>query len=749
MCRLAALAIVAAAICAAAVPTVARAWVPGPLGQIAYASDESQPGDSGGYHIWVINPDGSGRQELTHGDDDYPSWSPNGSLIAFTRNEPGIGWRIWVMSNTGADQRPLTPPGTPGTDGDRGNVMPRFSPDGTRIAFVSRVFDPCCNQQVWVMDADGAHLHQITDLPETGIWALSWSPDSSHLLFWATDIIHPVSNLNAPDHIYEMTSEGGAIHQIAFDPRPLLFTDFEGLQVGGLDWAPTGIAVAVPFDGIHIASSVSDGSPPTPVTAGSGLLVGPTWSPDSPRIPKLAFSWSPSQRDLEGGGDDPYELYRTNPFEQITFDSTDHVNASWGPARTVFPVHIRSTLSMVSAFEQGSTVVRVVLGCGSSAGRSGCLDRLIASSSSGARSSGTYKGRAGRARVVVLHLSKRLRGSLGVGKKLLLTLRATVRGKITVVRQRAPVFALASIGGSCPVSRVQLGSSVTVSGVLHASQAGAHAAAAGARTRVGMVAALNSGLTLRATGKTDRRGRFTLTFTPTEPGSWTFQVTWNGDRTHASAQGAECGVLVSPPPPPPPPVPTALTVSCQPGTADVPADVTGSLTPSVSAAPIRLTYQREGAPGDTITDTVSTAADGSFADRPTPDAAGTWDAVATYAGDSTHQAATSPTCQFTVALQQTALILTCPGKSALGQPLGVSGGITPAVLGASITLTYTHQTQGPLLTFTSTITTDSAGNFSDASVTPTDPGEWDVSADFAGDAARSASSSQPCAIQVS
>jgi WD40-like Beta Propeller Repeat len=742
-------AVVASCAYALGVPTLARAWVPGPVGKIAYDSDESQPGDSLGFHIWVINPDGSGRQELTHGNDGYPSWSPDGRQIAFARGEAGIGWRIWVMSNTGADQRPLTPPGTPGTDDERGNVMPQFSPDGTRIAFVSRVVDPCCNQQVWVMDADGTHLHQITDLPETAIWALSWSPDSSHLLFWANDIVHPASNFTAPFHIYEMTSEGGAIHQIAFDPRPLLFTDFEGLQVGGLDWAPTGIAVAVPFDGIHVASSVSDGSPPNRVTAGSGTLSGPTWSPDSARIPKLAFSWSPSQRDLEGGGDDPFELYRTNPFEQITFDGFDHGDASWGPARTVFPLHLGSTLSIVSAFQRGSSVVRVLLGCGSSAGRRGCLDRLIASSSSGALSSGTYKGRAGDSRVVVLHLSKRLRRSLGVGQKLLLTLRATVRGKVTVVRQRAPVFAPASIGGSCPVSRVQLGSSVTVAGALHVAQPGAHAAAAGAPMRVGMVAALNSGLTLTVSGKTDRRGRVALTFTPTEPGSWTFQVTWNGDPTHASTHGVQCDVLVSPIPPPPPPAPTVLAVTCQAGNTGTPVPIGGTLTPAVLGAQVTLTYQRVGAPTDTIVDAVSVAADGSFADQPVPDAAGTWDAVASYAGDTNHLPSTSSTCQFAVATQPTVLTLSCPAGSSLGKVLGVTGSLTPAVLGTSITLTYTHQTQGPLQTFTSTVTTDAAGNFSDASITATGAGVWDVTASFAGDATRSPASSSPCAIQVS
>jgi hypothetical protein len=127
------------------------------------------------------------------------------------------------------------------------------------------------------MDSDGGHLHQTTDLPISAIYALTWSPDSSQLPFWGTDIFHPTAGSvdgvavpTAPCPIYEMTSDGGAIHQIAYDPRPPLF-GWEGDQVGGLDWATVGLAVAVPVDGIHIASGVSDGSPPTPVTSGGGI----------------------------------------------------------------------------------------------------------------------------------------------------------------------------------------------------------------------------------------------------------------------------------------------------------------------------------------------------------------------------------------------------------------------------------------------------------------------------------------------
>jgi TolB protein len=75
----------------------------------------------GGNHICLINPDSSGLQQLTSvGNNEEPTWSPDGRHIAFTSTRTGQR-EVFVMHADGSEQRRLTNNG-------RENYLPDWSP---------------------------------------------------------------------------------------------------------------------------------------------------------------------------------------------------------------------------------------------------------------------------------------------------------------------------------------------------------------------------------------------------------------------------------------------------------------------------------------------------------------------------------------------------------------------------------------------------------------------------------------------
>jgi Tol biopolymer transport system component len=113
-------------------------------------------------HIYIVNVDGSNLTQLTEGSTlDYePRWSPDGTRIAFWSQpigEAAAQPNVYVMDEDGAGKVRLT-------TGSCGGYRPVWSPDGTRIAFSIGRDDPL-GSDIFVMDADGLNVVQLTDEP--------------------------------------------------------------------------------------------------------------------------------------------------------------------------------------------------------------------------------------------------------------------------------------------------------------------------------------------------------------------------------------------------------------------------------------------------------------------------------------------------------------------------------------------------------------------------------------------------------
>lgn len=136
-----------------------------PDGQRVYFSSR----ESGTFEIYSIGIDGSGLQRLTNGIGALyaPEVSPDGSKVIFTNNGNGL----WIMNPDGSDPRALT---------FKDDIDPTWSPDGSMIAFASNRQG---QRQLFVANANGKKVEKVTDLTQMG-GRSSWSPDGTKLAFY-------------------------------------------------------------------------------------------------------------------------------------------------------------------------------------------------------------------------------------------------------------------------------------------------------------------------------------------------------------------------------------------------------------------------------------------------------------------------------------------------------------------------------------------------------------------------------------
>ncbi|HEX2121845.1 MAG TPA: hypothetical protein VHL59_09405, partial [Thermoanaerobaculia bacterium] len=128
--------------------------------------------DIGG-DIWLLDPE-SGKETRLIEDAYYPSWSPDGSRIAFDASWSGPR-RIWIADPRGRNAQQLT------TDDSEAiaHVRPRWSPDGTKIVFQNiegtksdvRVVDLRSRELKWVTNDFVLDVHPV------------WSSDGASIFF--------------------------------------------------------------------------------------------------------------------------------------------------------------------------------------------------------------------------------------------------------------------------------------------------------------------------------------------------------------------------------------------------------------------------------------------------------------------------------------------------------------------------------------------------------------------------------------
>jgi len=127
--------------------------------------------------LWRSKVDGSERLQLTFPPLRVllPRWSPDGRRIAFNATRPDLPWNIYVIPSAGGTPERLLP-------SEQGQVDVNWSPDGNSIVFGS-LFVP--GTPIYTMELN---TKQVTALPgSVGLFSPRWSPDGKHIAAITTD----------------------------------------------------------------------------------------------------------------------------------------------------------------------------------------------------------------------------------------------------------------------------------------------------------------------------------------------------------------------------------------------------------------------------------------------------------------------------------------------------------------------------------------------------------------------------------
>jgi Tol biopolymer transport system component/erythromycin esterase-like protein len=256
----------------------------GGSGRIVFSS--YREGES---EIFTMGVDGSGMTRITEDTArlNQPTWSPDGSHIAYVRREWPTNMEIYVMKADGSDQIRLT------HNFQSYDIEPDWFPDGSQIAFASTQYG---DLDIFTIDLDRFQQNRLTE--NQGVDSSpDWSPDGQQIVYR--------SERDENNEIFIMNTDGSDKRNLTDNPA----SDTDPA------WSPDGSLIAFVsdregFEDIYVMNY--DGSNPIRLTKSLAKDTYPAWSPDGEMI---AF-----YSDRSGN----FEIYVMNTDGSNQVPITDH-----------------------------------------------------------------------------------------------------------------------------------------------------------------------------------------------------------------------------------------------------------------------------------------------------------------------------------------------------------------------------------------------------------------------------------------
>ena len=171
-------------------------------------------------HLWVVDVKSGSAKQITEGDDwndSDPEWSPDGTRLAFVSNRTGKEYEenrnsdVWVISAEGGKLTKIS-------DHDESDNQPRWSPDGKWIAFTGEIHDRD-HPKIYLAPSRGGVPSVLAvnglDLIPNG---LEWS-DDGHSLYFETGV-------KGENHLFRVDVPAKIVAQVTSGARAVRSVDF-------------------------------------------------------------------------------------------------------------------------------------------------------------------------------------------------------------------------------------------------------------------------------------------------------------------------------------------------------------------------------------------------------------------------------------------------------------------------------------------------------------------------------------------